>query len=508
MLFVLAAVTSVALSGVAEAFVVHEISSAPTAIVQPIDPSLLARRASDPTTSKLGMSVLDLAPRVLADATASSVSVTSADSTLPANAADPRSAGGQAVPVAAGAGGVQVTPVELRLLPKLSGAQLFEQLGLLPAHQLAAFAESNPTSITRLLASPPKATVVTAVWGGLTAAQKQALATSTPQLVGNLDGIPFAVRDSANRVFLAASIADAKRSLASGVGRGQIVGERHHLEILRQIERTLKTTAKDPVRQLLTFDPAGDARAAVVVGDLSTADYVSYLVPGMFFTVQGQMYDWTTIAQDLYTEQAGWLKILAKSDPSYQGKTAATVAWIGYSTPGVLDIASLARADQGADILGNAIEGVKAVRAGSEPFVSLVTHSYGSTTAMIELAKGGVSVDALAMIGSPGSAAQNARQLSVTNDNVYVGEAAWDPVVNTAFYGSDPGSASFGAHTMDVAGGIDAITHKKLSSAIGHLGYFDAGSQAMRNLALVGLNKGALVSTGTISDAKRTLASQ
>jgi hypothetical protein len=497
-LFVLAAVSSVALSGVAEAFVAHEISTASTAIVQPIDPLLLARRASDPVASKLGMFSLDIAPPLLGATTASSV----------VTAADPSYTGGHGVPVAAGADGVQVAPVDARLLPKLSGAQLFEQLGLLPAHQLATFAKSNPASIARLLASPPKATMVSAVWGGLTAAQKQALATSTPQLVGNLDGIPFAARDSANRVFLATSIADAKRSLASGVGRGQIVSEKHHLEILRQIERTLKTTSKDPARQLLTFDPAGDARAAVVVGNLSTADYVSYLVPGMFFTVQGQMYDWTTIAQDLHTEQAGWLKILAKSDPSYQGKTSATVAWIGYSTPGVLDIASLSRADEGANILGNAIEGVKAVRAGSEPFVSLVTHSYGSTTAMIELAKGGVSVDALAMIGSPGAAAHTASALSVKNDNVFVGEAAWDPVVNTAFYGSDPGSASFGAHTMDVAGGTDAITHKKLSSAVGHLGYFDAGSEAMRNLALVGLNQSALVSNGTLADAKRTLASQ
>ena len=43
---------------------------------------------------------------------------------------------------------------------------------------------------------------------------------------------------------------------------------------------------------------------------------------------------------------------------------------------------------------------------------------------------------------------------------MYVGEAAWDPVVNTAFYGSDPGAASYGAHPMSVDGGIDPITHR------------------------------------------------
>ncbi|MBC7761640.1 MAG: hypothetical protein H7201_07545, partial [Candidatus Saccharibacteria bacterium] len=231
-----------------------------------------------------------------------------------------------------------------------------------------------------------------------------------------------------------------------------------------------------------------------------------YLVPGMFFTVQGQMYDWTVIAQDLQTEQAGWLKTLSSTDSGLSGKTAATVAWIGYQTPGVLDIASLDRAQIGANFLGHAIQGIRAARVGAQPFVSLVTHSYGSTAAMMELAKGGMTVDALAIIGSPGSAAQSASALGVKDGNVFVGEAAWDPIVNTAFYGSDPGSTTFGAHRMDVAAATDPITNKPLAAAVGHLGYFDSGTTAMRNLALIGLDQSALVSTGSPADATRTLA--
>jgi pimeloyl-ACP methyl ester carboxylesterase len=260
-------------------------------------------------------------------------------------------------------------------------------------------------------------------------------------------------------------------------------------------------------RQLITFDPRGEARAAVVVGNLETADYVSYLVPGMFFTVQGQMYDWTAIAQDLNTEQNSWIARLAKTDKSMVGKTTATVSWIGYTTPGALDIGSLDRANEGARLLGNALLGIQTVREDSEPFVTLVTHSYGSTAAMIELAKGGVTVDALAIVGSPGGATQSAAKLSVRNDNVFVGEAAWDPVVNTAFYGSDPGSPSFGAKKMSVAGGVDVITRKPLAAAVGHLGYFDAGTEAMRNLALIGIDESSLVTDGTLADASRTIAS-
>ena len=459
----LATISSEALGGVAEAFGVHENDRYATSIAQ-------VSSAVDPIWSLVpsGDSGPALAPVV----------------TSPAN-----------IPVA-------VAP---SVLPKLGGTQLLEQLSLLQGDELRAFVDAHPQTVHKLIVNPPKASAVVVTWSAMSKAAQATMLRDSPEVVGNLDGIPYAVRDKANRVYLASSIAAAEKSISAGVGRAQLIDKRHHLEILKQIARTLDAKKSAAPRQLITFDPSGDARAAVVVGNLQTADYVSYLVPGMFFTVQGQMYDWTVISQDLYTQQKSWLKRLAAADPSYAGKSVATVSWIGYSTPGVLDIASLKRADQGASFLGSAVQGVQAVRAGHEPYVTLITHSYGSTAAMIELQKGGITVDALALIGSPGSSAQKASSLSVRDDNVYVGEAAWDPVVNTAFYGSDPGSASFGAKKMDVSGETDAITHKKLAAAVGHLGYFDKDSAAMRNLALIGLGQGQLVTDGTQADASRVL---
>ena len=466
MLVHLANFTSEALGGVAEAFGVHEISRYSTSIAREssaLDPILSLVPADDSTPV--------LAPVV----------------TSPAD-----------IPVA-------VSP---SVLPRLAGTRLLQQLTLLSGTDLATFVKDHPSAIRKLIVSPPKASDVVSMWSGMPKAERTEFARNAPELAGNLDGLPYSVRDRANRAYLAASIKAAEKSISAVVGRAALVDKRHHLEILKQIERTLDAKKSAAPRQLVTFDPTGDARAAVVVGNLETADYVSYLVPGMFFTVQGQMYDWTVISQDLYTQQKAWLKRLAVADPSYRGKTTATVSWIGYSTPGVLDIASLTRADQGASFLGSAVQGVQAVRKGHEPYVTLITHSYGSTAAMIELQKGGVKVDALALIGSPGSSAQKASALDVRDDNVFVGEAAWDPVVNTAFYGSDPGSASFGAKTMDVSGTTDVITHKKLASAVGHLGYFDKDSEAMRNLSLIGLGQGQLVTDGTQADASRTLASK
>lgn len=476
MLFDIAALyASGALTGVAEAFGVHESSAQIIANVVTVDavPSGVATGSSATDPSTQGGAGVDL--------TGGASSVASSSSIISA-------------------------PLNPKLLTALRGSDLLVELTLEPATEIRAFAAENPSSIKTIAINPPTAVATAGIWASTTTSRREALIRSAPEVIGNLEGVPFAVRDRANRLYLDRTIAALTKKIDSGVGRAALVDDRHHLNVLEQVKRTLVKGKGDSARHLLTLDTSGEARAAVVVGDLNTADYVSYLVPGMFFTVQGQMYDWTVIAQDLQKEQTSWIKRLSATDATMKGKSAATVSWIGYSTPGVLDIASLTKADEGATYLGDSITGMKATRAASEPYVTLVTHSYGSTAAMIELAKGGVSVDALAIVGSPGSAAQKASQLAVSNDNVYVGEAALDPIVNTAFYGSDPGAASFGAKKMDVAGGIDAVTHKKLTAAVGHLGYFDAGSAAMRNFALIGLNEGALVTNGSLADASRTVA--
>ncbi len=396
------------------------------------------------------------------------------------------------------------TRVDPALLPRLSGTALLTQLALLPEGQLSNFAARHPDVMKSFVTNPPAAREVMSWWAATPSSARKSLVSVSPEIIGNLSGVPFTVRNSVNRASLSSSIREM-RSVMRGLGRGEIVKARLRLHMLEQVRKALGSSSSGPTKSLLTFDPTGSGRAAIVVGDLVTADYVSYLVPGMFFSVDTALNTWTNIATDLNREQTAWVSRLAAVDPSMSGKTVATVAWIGYQTPGITGIASLTLADQGAELMGRAIDGIQAVRSGSEPFVTVIGHSYGSTAAMIELAKGGMHIDALALIGSPGSAAQSVSALSVANNNVYVGEAAWDPVVNSAFYGSDPGSGAFGAHRMSVAGGVDPITHHALTASAGHLGYFEPGSESMRNLALIGLNRGGLVTQGTTMDASRTL---
>jgi Alpha/beta hydrolase len=117
------------------------------------------------------------------------------------------------------------------------------------------------------------------------------------------------------------------------------------------------------------------------------------------------------------------------------------------------------------------------------------------------------SVTALVLIGNPGSSAQSAKDLHVKNTNVWVGSAAWDPVPTSAFFGSDPSSPSYGAHTMGVNGGTDVATNVALGQSIGHNEYFDPGTESIRNMALIGIAHSELVMRGDAADTTRTLAS-
>lgn len=392
------------------------------------------------------------------------------------------------------------------LLPQLAGQALLEQLALLDRHALVDFATSNPDVVRQLLLEPPSASQTEQWWHDLPSEARGNLTHSAPEIVGNLPGIPFSARDVANRQFLAQTVATLEEQIDSAMGRGAKTEVDARLSMLHQVEQSLEAGAAEPRRSIISLDTVWPGRAAVVIGNLSTADYVSYLIPGMFFTIEGQVDDWADTAAELYAEQREWLKFLGKTDADSTNKSVATVAWMGYETPNLFNVGSEALADEGALYLNSAMDSLYTERGDNRPFVSLLAHSYGSTAAMKALATGNFDVDAFAVVGSPGSSAQSVDELHVRNRNVFVGEASWDPVIGTAFFGSNPGAPSYGAHRMSVAGGTDLITSDQLSPSFGHNEYFAPGSESLRNMALIGIDKGALVSDGSGHDVERTLA--
>lgn len=305
--------------------------------------------------------------------------------------------------------------------------------------------------------------------------------------VGNLDGIPFDVRSRINEERLRTATAGVRDILSHAIGI-QAIAAASELATLNAITQALQSPPGEPARSLITFETSGTTLAAIAIGDLDTATDVSFLVPGMMYTVQGQLVAWTDVADRLYRAQRAELQLLGA-----RGRTIATVAWLGYQTPDLLGALSLAQARKGAERLQSVLRGLHTVRGTDQPYLSVIAHSYGSTAALLALQTGAVSVDALALLGSPGGDVANASALDVRGGNVYVGAAAFDPVAICGCFGSSPDSAQFGAHRMSLGGGTDPLDGDKLLPTLGHNGYFDAGTESLRNLALIAIGHGAMI---------------
>ncbi|TFC52395.1 hypothetical protein E3T26_13150 [Cryobacterium sp. TMT1-21] len=380
---------------------------------------------------------------------------------------------------------------------RMTGTSLLAGLSSLSPADISAFVQASPGQVDSLLAVPPAATEVAGLWDGLGSSERSSLLAAAPRLVGNLDGIPFRERGRANARYLSQSLAEVAQSLATATDDAQRQVFARELGVLTQVKAALRTPDGSPRRSLILLDPADGGRAAIALGNPDTADYVSYLVPGMNYAVEAQIVNWTNTAAAVYAEQVEVLRERAGAGRGASGRSVATVAWIGYEAPDLFNVGGLDRAEAGADFLEESSLGIRADRGEHQPFISVFAHSYGSTVALTALARGSFSVDALVLVGSPGSQIQSVDQLSVARGNVYVGKADWDPTVSSAFFGSDPGAASYGAHRLGVAGARDRFTGLWLNGSLGHNAYFDVGSESLHNMALIGTGNAALVTDGS-----------
>lgn len=357
--------------------------------------------------------------------------------------------------------------------------------------EISAMLAQNPANITTLLAAPPAAAAVGGWWRDLGPSQRQTLTTSAPRVVGNLDGIPFRARNAANLHYLDSSFSETRERLAEKISTEERGILSTQLAVLTQVQAAVDREAGKPSRYLVQLDPTDGGRAAIAVGNPDTADYVTYLIPGMNYGVQEQMVNWAETAEALRAEEESILRL--HRVPGERMPTVAVIAWIGYQTPDVFTVGGLDRAERGADQLESAWKGLRVTRGDKQPRINVIGHSYGSTVSLVALARGSMVADSLVLVGSPGGPAQSVNELFVTPGQVFVGEADWDPAVDSAFFGSDPGGAEFGANRMGVSGARDAVTGRWLESSVGHNAYFTPGSESLHNLALVGTNFAKLV---------------
>ncbi|MCY7413166.1 MAG: hypothetical protein LH471_09075, partial [Salinibacterium sp.] len=74
-------------------------------------------------------------------------------------------------------------------------------------------------AVRSMLVDPPAPRTVANWWGSLDGGKQLRSAIAAPELVGNLDGVPYAMRDQANRAVLRETISDLELGLAAGTSR-------------------------------------------------------------------------------------------------------------------------------------------------------------------------------------------------------------------------------------------------------------------------------------------------
>lgn len=381
-------------------------------------------------------------------------------------------------------------------------------------------------------------------WTHLSPSQRDEYLATCPDIIGNLDGIPAAVRDEANR--------DNLRLLIGKLSGVDDAAARAKLDGLKSIDEQLRAGSTPPM-YLLGIGDRGNGRAIVSYGNPDTAKNVSAYVPGL-----GTTLDAAFARNDLKRAQdtAIGARIADPDNPT------ASIVWLGYDAPQFdagkfLDINKLSEnfavmgdhdAKVGASAYNQFMAGVSATHEAGDPHVTAIGHSYGSLTVGLAAQQhGGIpGVDDIILVGSPGTEAKNADALGVGRDHVYVGAAKNDivtqlpgkgeasgtalgtilggPVVggyvghkigeavdggpDQLYFGTDPASHEFGAKRFATGDGPFILDQNKLNELMdGHLKnpvdvsahshYFDpeADSTSARNIARIVVGKSSEITT-------------
>ncbi len=321
---------------------------------------------------------------------------------------------------------------------------------------------------------PPNA--VRAFFAPLSRAEKQQLATHYPLVVGNMGGAPAQLRYDANRK----AIDDARRVEKRRMSDPRLtpVGRQTAGQLMHRLESLMS-----PGRQILAFDPADGGRAAEVFGNLTKADRVSVVVPGVDTNLS--TFERTARAT---TAPVGMGRALYGAEREARpGARTAVIAWADYTSPsGVgVEAATGQLAGAGAVRLRALVDALP-----SSDSVSLFCHSYGSVVCGVAARTLPSNVKDIAVAGSPGMRAQSLAGLG-TRARVWAMRDSDDWIqdvpnleVGGLGHGADPVDPSFGARILSADG------------AIGHAGYFEPGTRSLKNFALVGVGD-----TGTVDCA-------
>jgi uncharacterized protein YukE len=426
------------------------------------------------------------------------------------DAADTRAAAALESPAVIG------RPVTARAVATMSNAEFLEYLAGLDREQVLAL---DPDGAVAERLADMDADDVASWWHEMTGPDgnllhlQDAFITALPAVIGNLEGVSYAARAKANALRLPIAIVEAERQIR----RLQDILRRASTDGARQAAfdqlddwqtkldgyRAIQRATASGLLSLISLVPDTPPLAQLAAGNLDTAGHVSYIIPGMntATSVPGTVARHAKAAQQLQRTMA------------LTGDTAlsdiAVVAWLGYHPPmqdlSAPTVAGNGRAEAGADRLVTTIDGFHATRhaSGRAADLSVIAHSYGTTTATIALTR--VHADHVVLIGSAGidpTTVPNASAMMVPKGEVFATQGAkdaWAITGQALSFRTDPTDPSFGAHdfgseaaTVD-GHALDAVDQHGPFGEGGRKSYLDGGTTAQYRAAQAMMGQGASI---------------
>ena len=389
----------------------------------------------------------------------------------------------------------------------------------------AISAAGNRFPIPRAPSVPTGPEYRKAWWDALSRDAKDVLLGDNPDELGNCDGLPVADRSIANIAVLTNDLDRIDRvAFDCNVPVDEILSEPARFgltvtDVMRYITAIGVQRGLDYNRSrtgaevfLLLYRPlafGGQGRAAIAIGDPDNADHTAVLVPGTGNSVANGWLADNDDATNLYTET------LAATG---QGRGACVLAWMGYDTPdAIVDprVAQTALARRGGAALAADVNALKVTHRGPS-HVTVIGHSYGSTTVADAAAGYGLDADDVVLVGSPGTdLARTASDFHLPEaGHVYVGAASTDPITNLAGIpiaapdtglapepiglGADPAADGFGSTRFKAE--VEGWT---LGSWTDHERYFDSGSESLYGIADITSGHGTALQSHGMTAAHR-----
>ena len=372
-------------------------------------------------------------------------------------------------------------------------------------------------------------------WTSLTPEERQRLIAEHPEQIGNTNGVPVSARSAANIAVLTQDL-DRVRDVAGrcGVSADAVVRDpakygltatditryQNADQTKQRLDHDAGTDPRHPNPAFLfAYNPlafGGKGRAAIAIGNPDTARNTAVIVPGTSSSVKGGwLHDGHDDSLNLY-QQAN---LADPNDPT------AVLAWMGYDAPNDFQdprIATPMLARTGGQALAQDVNGLWVTHLGGGEHVTVLGHSYGSTTVADAFAQDGMHANDVVLVGCPGTdVAQNAASFHLDGGHVYVGDASTDPVgmigesdgLSKELFGDDLGGQLLGTDpglgTDPAADGYGSVRFRAEVpgsdgiNAHDHSHYYYPGSEALHSMADITSGHGdALESDGMLAQLR------